>query len=110
MPLAYAIAETFRCKDGLNKQFKAARPFYSVIILSSVTGIALDFANVSPMKALYWAAILSGLLAPFLLTGILMVASDRKIMRQQPSCLLSRLTVGVTALAMLGGAVGMFVF
>jgi Mn2+/Fe2+ NRAMP family transporter len=107
---AYAMAETFRCKHGLNEKFKAARPFYSVIILSSVTGIALDFADVSPMKALYWAAIVSGLLAPFLLTGILMVASDRKIMRQQPSCLLSRLTVAVTALAMLGAAVGMFVF
>lgn len=107
---AYAMAETFRCKDGLNEKFKAARPFYSVIILSSVTGIALDFADVSPMKALYWAAIVSGVLAPFLLAGILMVASDRKIMRQQPSSLLSRLTVAVTALAMLGAAIGMFVF
>jgi len=107
---AYAIAETFRWNHGLSEKFKAARPFYGVIILSSVIGIALDFADVSPMKALYWAAIVSGLLAPFLLTGIMIVASDRKIMRQQPSCLLSRLTVAVTALAMLGAAVGMFVF
>jgi Mn2+/Fe2+ NRAMP family transporter len=107
---AYALAETFRWNHGLNEKFRRARPFYSVIILSSVTGIALDFADVSPMKALYWAAIVSGLLAPFLLTGILMVASDWKVMRQQPSCLLSRLTVAVTALAMLGAAVGMFVF
>jgi Mn2+/Fe2+ NRAMP family transporter len=105
---AYAMAETFRCKDGLNEKFKAARPFYSVIILSSVTGIALDFADVSPIKALYWAAVVNGVVAPFLLVGILVVASDRKIMRQQPSCLLSRLTVGVTALAMLGAAIGMF--
>jgi NRAMP (natural resistance-associated macrophage protein)-like metal ion transporter len=107
---AYALAETFRWKDGLNEKFRAARPFYSVIILSSVTGIALDFADVSPMKALYWAAVVSGVLAPFLLIGILMVASDRKIMHQQPSSLLSRLTVAVTALVMLGAAVGMFVF
>jgi NRAMP (natural resistance-associated macrophage protein)-like metal ion transporter len=107
---AYAIAETFRWNHGLSEKFKAARPFYGVIILSSVIGIALDFADVSPMKALYWAAIVSGVLAPFLLIGILIVASDRKIMRQQPSCLLSRLTVAVTALAMLGAAVGMFVF
>jgi NRAMP (natural resistance-associated macrophage protein)-like metal ion transporter len=107
---AYALAETFRWKDGLNEKFKAARPFYSVIILSIVIGIALDFADVSPMKALYWAAVVNGVLAPFLLIGILIVASDRKIMRQQPSSLLSRLTVAVTALAMLGAAVGMFVF
>jgi Mn2+/Fe2+ NRAMP family transporter len=106
---AYALAETFRWNHGLNEKFKAARLFYSVIILSSVMGIALDFADVSPIKALYWAAVVNGVLAPFLLIGILIVASDGKIMRQQPSSLLSRLTVAVTALAMLGAAVGMFV-
>ena len=107
---AYALAETFRWTDGLNERFKAARPFYGVIILSSVVGIALDFADVSPMRALFGAAIVNGLLDPFLLAGILIVASDRKIMRQQPSSLLARLAVGVTALAMLGAAIGMFVF
>jgi NRAMP (natural resistance-associated macrophage protein)-like metal ion transporter len=107
---AYGMAETFRWNHGLSEKFKAARPFYGVIILSSVIGIALDFADVSPIKALYWAAVVNGVLAPFLLIGILMVASDRKVMRQQPSSFLSRLTVGVTALAMLGAAVGMFVF
>jgi NRAMP (natural resistance-associated macrophage protein)-like metal ion transporter len=107
---AFAMAETFRWNHGLNEKFKAARPFYSVIILSSVIGVALDFADVSPMKALYWAAVVNGVLAPFLLIGILIVASDRKIMRQQPSSLLSRLTIAATALAMLGAAAGMFVF
>jgi len=107
---AYALAETFRWKDGLNEKFKAARPFYSVIILSSMIGIGLDFANVSPIKALYWAAVGNGVLAPFLLIGILIVASDRTIMRQQPSSLLARLTVAGTALAMLGAAAGMFAF
>ena len=107
---AYALAETFRWKAGLNEKFKAARPFYSVILLSSVTGIALDFADASPMKVLYWASIVNGLLAPFLLIGLLIVGSDRKIMRQQPSSLLLRITVAATALVMLGAAVGMFVF
>jgi Mn2+/Fe2+ NRAMP family transporter len=62
------------------------------------------------MRALFGAAIVNGLLDPFLLAGILIVASDRKIMRQQPSSLLARVAVGVTALAMLGAAIGMFVF
>jgi NRAMP (natural resistance-associated macrophage protein)-like metal ion transporter len=107
---AYALAETFRWNHGLNEKFEAARPFYSVIILSSVVGIALDFAEVSPMKALFWAAIVNGLIAPFLLVGILIVAADRKIMRQRPSSLLARLAVGLTALAMFGAAIGMFAF
>jgi NRAMP (natural resistance-associated macrophage protein)-like metal ion transporter len=107
---AYALAETFRWKDGLSKRFHAARPFYSVIILSSLVGIALDFTNTSPMKALFWAAVVNGVIAPFLLVGILVVASDRKIMREQPSPLLARLAVGVAALVMFGAAIGMFVF
>ena len=106
---AYALAETFRWKDGLHRRFHAARPFYSVIILSILVGIVLDFTNVSPMKALYWSAVINGLIAPFLLVGILIVASDRKIMRQKPSPLLARLTVGLAALAMFGAAIGMFV-
>jgi len=107
---AYALAETFRWKDGLHRPFHAARPFYCVIILSILVGILLDFTNVSPMKALYWSAVINGLIAPFLLVGILIVASDRKIMRQNPSPLLARLMVGLAALAMFGAAIGMFAF
>jgi Mn2+/Fe2+ NRAMP family transporter len=106
---AYALSETFGWKNGLHTRFHAARPFYSVILLSSLLGVVLDFTDVSPMKALYWAAIISGLIAPFLLIGILMVASDRKIMHEQPSPLLARLAVGLTALLMFGAAIGMFV-
>ena len=107
---AYALAETFRWRHGLHQEIKRALPFYSVILLSSLVGIALDFTDVSPLKALFWAAIVSGLIAPFLLVGIVMVASDRKIMREQPSSWLSRVIVGLTALIMFGAAIGMFVF
>ena len=42
--------------------------------------MALDFLHINPISALFWTAIINGLLAPFLLTGILLVAWDRKIM------------------------------
>ena len=105
---AYALAETFRWKKGLHRNFHAARPFYSVIIVSSLIGIGLDFTDVSPMMALYWAAIVSGLIAPFLLIGLLLVASDRKIMRQQPISLGAKLAIALTALLMFGAVIGMF--
>src|SRR4029077_11468675 len=107
---AYALAETFRWRNGLSKRFNAARSFYSVIILSSLIGMALDFTDTSPMKALFGAAVVNGLIAPFLLVGILIVASDRKIMQEQPSPLLARMAVGLTACVMFGAAIGMFVF
>jgi Mn2+/Fe2+ NRAMP family transporter len=69
----------------------------------------MDFANVNPVKTLYWTAIINGLLAPFLLTGILLVASDRKLMQNQPSSHLGQITVGLTTVFMFVAAVAMFV-
>jgi Mn2+/Fe2+ NRAMP family transporter len=73
-------------------------------------GVALDFAGVNPVKALYWTAIINGLLAPFLMVGVWLVASDRKIMQNQPSSRLALVSVGLTTLLMFAAAIGMFVF
>ena len=107
---AYAFAETFHWEQGLDQKFKHARAFYAVVILSTLMGICLDFASVNPVKALFWTAVINGLLAPFLLIGILLVASDSKIMNQQPSSRLSLMVVGITTLCMFGAAIGLFVF
>ena len=107
---AYAFAETFRWRQGLDEKLGSARAFYAVVIVSTVAGIVLDFLGVNPVKALFWTAVINGLLAPFLLIGVLFVASDKKIMREQPSSILSRVLVGATALIMFGAAFGMFVF
>jgi Mn2+/Fe2+ NRAMP family transporter len=106
---AYALAETFSWREGLDEKLGAARAFYAVVIASTLAGIVLDFAGVNPVKALLWTAIVNGLLAPFLLVGILIVAADSKLMRNQPSSMLSRVLVGLTALIMFGAAFGMFV-
>ncbi|HYV42056.1 MAG TPA: divalent metal cation transporter [Thermoanaerobaculia bacterium] len=107
---AYAFAETFGWREGLDRKLGAARYFYGVVILSTAAGIALDFLDVNPVQALYWTAVINGLLSPFLLVGILVVACDRKCMRGQPSSILGRAVVGLTALLMFGAAIGMFVF
>ena len=78
------------------------------MILSTLAGIGIDFANVNAIKALFWAAVLNGLLAPFLLAGILIVARDRKLMRGHPAPLLTTVLVAVTTCAMIGAALGMF--
>jgi len=107
---AYAFAETFHWSFGLDQKLRNARYFYGVVIVSTVAGIALDFTDVNPIRALYWCAVLNGLIAPFLLIAILAIASDRKIMRGQPSSGLSRTVVALTTLLMFGAAIGMFVF
>jgi Mn2+/Fe2+ NRAMP family transporter len=107
---AYALAETFGWRQGLDEKIDKARAFYAVVLLSMAIGIGLDFANINPVRALYWTAVINGVLAPFLLFGILLVASDRKIMHNQPSSRLGRATVAVTMLLMGGACIGMFIF
>src|SRR5437660_5555737 len=106
---AYALAETFHWREGLDLPFKSAHYFYGVVILSTLPRIGMDFAGINPVRALFWTAIINGLLAPFLLVGILLAACDRKLMQNQPSSMLSRVVVGLTAVAMFAAAIAMFV-
>jgi len=105
---AYAFAETFSWQEGLDEPFRGALPFYAVLIFSILLGIGMDFLNINPVKALFWTAIINGVLAPFLLVGVLTAASDRKLMEDQPSSWLSRIAVGIITLAMFGAAAAMF--
>jgi Mn2+/Fe2+ NRAMP family transporter len=97
---AYAFAETFSWKEGLDEPFRGARPFYAMLIFSMLLGIGMDFLGVNPVKALFWTAVINGVIAPFLLVGVLIAASDRKLMGGQPSSWLSRIAVGIITLAM----------
>jgi Mn2+/Fe2+ NRAMP family transporter len=69
----------------------------------------LDFLGVNPVKALYWTAVINGLLAPFLLVGILIVARDRKLMQGQPSSRLGWIVVAIATVAMFAAGIAMFV-
>lgn len=105
---AYALAETFKWKQGLDKRLKSARYFYGVLILSIALGMAMDFVGINPVKALFWTAVINGVLAPFLLVGILIAASNRKLMKNQPSPWLLRIAVGITIILMFGAGAAMF--
>src|SRR6266446_909823 len=106
---AYAFAETFSWREGLDEPFRGAIPFYAVVIFSTLLGIALDVLKINPLKVLFYTAVINGVLAPFLLVGILVAASDRRLMQGQPSSWLSRIVVGITTLIMFGAAAAMFI-
>ncbi len=106
---AYAFAETLGWRQGLNKKVKQAKWFYALILVSTGVGVALDFIGINPVKALYWSAVINGLLAPFLLVAILIVAQDKKLMQGQPSSRFAWMVVAITTLAMFVAGVAMFV-
>ena len=106
---AYALSETFGWKQGLDEKLEKARAFYAVVLLSTAIAIAIDFSRINPVKAMYWSAVINGLLAPFLLLGILIVSRDRDIMHNQPSSRASQIVVGVTMAALFVAGIAMFV-
>lgn len=105
---AYALAETFGWRQGLDARLEKARSFYAAIIGSTAVAVALDFCGVNPVKGLYWTALVNGVLAPFLLVGVLLIACDKKMMHSQPSSKLSIVTVSATTLLMFIAALALF--
>jgi Mn2+/Fe2+ NRAMP family transporter len=59
------------------------------VIFSTLLGIGLDLLNINPLKALFYTAVINGVLAPFPLVAISVAASDQKLMQGQPSFWLS---------------------
>ena len=77
---AYAVSETFDWVEGLDRKPREAKAFYGVIAVATLTGVALNFLAIDPMKALYWAAVVNGLLAPPLMVITMLIARNPKVM------------------------------
>lgn len=105
---AYAFAEVFRWRQGLDEKLQKAQAFYGLVLLATILAVIIDLMGINPIKALYWSAIVNGVLSPFLLVGIVAVGSDRKLMAGQPSSRLSIIVVGIVAAIMFVAAIAMF--
>jgi NRAMP (natural resistance-associated macrophage protein)-like metal ion transporter len=105
---AYVFTETFDFPQGLDEKLLRARAFYGTLVLSILFGMVLTFTPIKPMDALFLSAVINGLLAPFVLVGILLVACDSVLMRNQRSSLLARITVGVTTVGMFVAGIAVF--
>ncbi|PKB14474.1 NRAMP (natural resistance-associated macrophage protein)-like metal ion transporter [Novosphingobium kunmingense] len=77
---AYAVSETFGWVEGLDRKPREAKAFYGVIAAATLGGVALNLIGIDPMKALYWAAVVNGLLAPPLMVVTMLIAHNRKVM------------------------------
>jgi Mn2+/Fe2+ NRAMP family transporter len=78
--LSYIITETFGWEQGLDKKFHEAKAFYTIIAISLVLGLSMNYIGISPIKALIYSAVLYGLTAPVLIAIILHISNNKKIM------------------------------
>ena len=76
----YAVAEAAGWKTGLDRMPWQARGFYSVIGAAVLLGLGIDWSPIDPIQALYWSAVLNGVIAVPMMAVLMMVASSRRRM------------------------------
>jgi Mn2+/Fe2+ NRAMP family transporter len=77
---AYAVSESFGWVQGLDRKPREAKAFYATIAVATIAGLTLNYIGVDPIKALYWAAVVNGVLAAPLMVVMMLIASNRRVM------------------------------
>jgi len=77
---AYALCEAMDWKWGLERTATDARGFYGVIAVSVLAGLVIQYSPISPMKALFWSAVINGVVAVPLMAVIILLASKKSVM------------------------------
>ena len=100
---AYALAEAMGWQEGLELKASDARGFYGVIAVSILAALVIQYLPISPMKALFWSAVINGVVAVPLMVVVILLASSRSVMGPFTS---SRpiVILGWTATAVMAGA------
>jgi Mn2+/Fe2+ NRAMP family transporter len=105
---AYAISESQDWKIGLEHPAREAVGFYSVIGVATVLGLAVDYSPLDPIKALFWSAVLNGVIAVPIMAAMMMVVSRRHEMGPFIATLGQRIFGWLATAVMAAAAVAMF--
>jgi Mn2+/Fe2+ NRAMP family transporter len=77
---AYALAEARRWPQGLARKPKAAKAFYATIALATMIGALINFSPINPIKALFWSAVINGVVAVPVMAIMMTMTANPKIM------------------------------
>jgi NRAMP (natural resistance-associated macrophage protein)-like metal ion transporter len=106
---AYATAETLDWQKGLESSFEQAKGFYGVIILSMVIALGVVFSPLDPIKALFWSAVINGIISVPILGAMMVLASRRDEMGVFVATTAQRLVGWFATAVMAFAVVAMFV-
>jgi NRAMP (natural resistance-associated macrophage protein)-like metal ion transporter len=107
--LSYMLSETFNWNGGLDKKYYEAKPFYWVIIISLLIGLAINYIGISPVQALLYTAILYGVTSPVLIAVILHISNNKKVMGKFTNGKLSNI-LGAIALLLMTASAALLVY
>ena len=77
---AYAVVESFDWSSGLDKKLHEAKEFYAIIALATLGGVLLNFTSIDPIKALFWSAVINGVIALPIMVVMMLLGSNERVM------------------------------
>ena len=107
---AYAMAGTFNWRNSLALKPQLAKRFYGIIVISTIVGVAIGFTPIDPIKALYWSAVINGVVSVPIMALIMFMAVNPKIMGKFVISPRLRVVGWIATAAMGVAAVAMFWF
>ena len=105
---AYGVAETFRWHASLESRPKKAKRFYGVLAVATLVGLSLNFIGLNPIRALFWSAVINGVVSVPLMVVTMRMASNRKVMGEFTLPPYMRIMGWVATAVMLAASVGLF--
>jgi NRAMP (natural resistance-associated macrophage protein)-like metal ion transporter len=105
---AYALSEAFGWPWGLKERLGKAKRFYAVIAIAMAIGVLINFLGINPIDALFWSAVLNGVLAPPLLVLLMLIANNRTVMGDRVNHWWTNVPGWGTTFVMFAAAVGLF--
>lgn len=106
---AYALAEAMGWNEGLELKASDAKGFYGVIAVSVLAGLVIQYSPISPMKALFWSAVINGIVAVPLLVVVTLLASRKSLMGDFTAPKSIVILGWITTAIMGAAALGMFI-
>jgi Mn2+/Fe2+ NRAMP family transporter len=97
------MAEVMHWKWGLERRVADARGFYAVIAVSVLSALVIQYLPVSPMRALFWSAVINGVVSVPLIVMVVILASRRSVLGQYRASR-TAIVLGCVAAAVMGAA------
>jgi NRAMP (natural resistance-associated macrophage protein)-like metal ion transporter len=106
---AYSVAETFKWRGSLQRKPHKAKRFYGVLTAATLIGLSLNLVKIDPIRALFWSAMINGVVAVPVMIVVMLLSANRKVMGEFSIPILLKIIGWVATAAMFLATVAMFV-
>lgn len=106
---AYSVASLFQCRKGLDLPLARAKSFYGILAAAMLLGVTISLIGVSPIKALYWSAVINAVISVPIMIAVMLIASSPRMMHNIVLSLKWKILGWLATLAMAAATLAMFI-